>query len=467
MRCFGTLRHAISFSISIGMGRIAELTASLDRINRVLEAEELTDTLEKPTDNPKIEMKGVECSIKTVPVLEDITLSIHNKLTVITGQLGSGKSSLVKVILKDYPIDEGILLTKGRKSYASQDPWLFPSSIKQNILFGEVYDHQRYQEVGSQGLLIEKLELKSHKTLNLYSLMIITSTVLELVKNYLILKFARNASVNLHRRMIDGIINSVMTFFDNYFIGNMLNRFAQDLTVIDEHLPFVLNMLISVNLFFGSWGYYSNCSCKLEVFYSFFTLLIYLVLLRMFYMPAARSLKRLESARSIRSNIDPLQIYTDEEIWKTIHKINLETIIPSLDFVIADNTSNFSTGQRQLICLARAIIRKNKIVVLDEATANMDPETEFLIQKAIVENFSACTVFVIAHRLQSILDCHKVMVMEKGEIVEYEDPLILMEDTSISDSESNINVQPFYKVPHSSDNFLTEGDIDKLHAVIE
>lgn len=131
---------------------------------------------------------------------------------------------------------------------------------------------------------------------------------------------------------------------------------------------------------------------------------------------------------TIRSNIDPLQQYTDEEIWKTINKIQLKNIIPSLDLIITDNTSNFSTGQRQLICLARAIIRKNKIVVLDEATSNMDPETEFLIQKAIVENFSQCTVFIIAHRLQSILDCHKVIVMEKGEIMEYEDPLILMED---------------------------------------
>lgn len=131
---------------------------------------------------------------------------------------------------------------------------------------------------------------------------------------------------------------------------------------------------------------------------------------------------------TIRSNIDPLQQYTDEEIWKTINKIQLKNIIPSLDLVITDNTSNFSTGQRQLICLARAIIRKNRIVVLDEATSNMDPETEFLIQKAIVENFSQCTVFIIAHRLQSILDCHKVIVMEKGEIMEYEDPLILMED---------------------------------------
>ncbi|CAH1997627.1 unnamed protein product [Acanthoscelides obtectus] len=129
---------------------------------------------------------------------------------------------------------------------------------------------------------------------------------------------------------------------------------------------------------------------------------------------------------TIRANIDPLGEFTDEEIWKTLHKVHLDAYIPELECRMED--TNFSTGQRQLICLARAIIRKNRIVVLDEATANMDPETEFLIQKTIVENFSSATVFIIAHRLQSILDCHKVMVMDKGEIIEFEDPLVLMED---------------------------------------
>ncbi|KAJ8981361.1 hypothetical protein NQ317_000228 [Molorchus minor] len=150
-------------------------------------------------------------------------------------------------------------------------------------------------DVLSVNTIIEKLEIKSHKTLNLYSLMIVSSTVFELIKNYLVLKFARNASVNLHRKMIDSIIHSVMHFFDNYFIGNILNRFAQDLTIIDEHLPFVLNMLLSTCFWVGgiiiliaavNWKFLFPSS----------VFLAYLILLRMFYMPAARSLKRLESA---------------------------------------------------------------------------------------------------------------------------------------------------------------------------
>lgn len=131
---------------------------------------------------------------------------------------------------------------------------------------------------------------------------------------------------------------------------------------------------------------------------------------------------------SIRSNIDPLNEYSDEDIWKTLHKIHMDSVISSIDTGL--ETMNFSTGQRQLICLARAIMKKSKIVVLDEATANMDPNTEKMIHKIILDNFVNCTLLIIAHRLESILDCNKVMVLEKGEIIEFAPPFVLLEDKS-------------------------------------
>jgi ATP-binding cassette subfamily C (CFTR/MRP) protein 4 len=130
---------------------------------------------------------------------------------------------------------------------------------------------------------------------------------------------------------------------------------------------------------------------------------------------------------TIRDNIDPTRRYTDDEIWKAIDTANLKPLVPSLDFEIIESGSNFSIGQRQLICLARALIQKNKIIVLDEATANMDPETDHLIHKTIRDNFEGCTVFTIAHKLHSILHSDKVMVMDKGEIVEYDAPEKLLE----------------------------------------
>lgn len=150
MKCFGTLRHTISMSLSMGMTRIAELSASLNRINRVLNAEELEDVVDKPTDLPMVEMKTASVVIKDKVILEEVSLNMETGLTVITGQLGCGKTSLIKAVLKDYPVTKGSLNVIGRKSYASQDPWLFPSSIKQNILFGEKYDKERYDTVSKR-----------------------------------------------------------------------------------------------------------------------------------------------------------------------------------------------------------------------------------------------------------------------------------------------------------------------------
>lgn len=93
---------------------------------------------------------------------------------------------------------------------------------------------------------IKELEENSDRALETYTVMIFSFIVVELLKSYYILKFARNASVKLHRTMVDSIMFSVMPFFDNHFIGNILNRFAQDLNVVDERLPRVLNHLVEV-----------------------------------------------------------------------------------------------------------------------------------------------------------------------------------------------------------------------------
>ncbi|XP_018564831.1 probable multidrug resistance-associated protein lethal(2)03659 [Anoplophora glabripennis] len=132
-------------------------------------------------------------------------------------------------------------------------------------------------------------------------------------------------------------------------------------------------------------------------------------------------------SESIRYNLDPFGFATDETLWKVLENVKLKEVIESLDYKVNNGGSNFSVGQRQLVCLARAILKNNKILVLDEATANVDQNTDELIQRVIRKNFSSCTVLTIAHRLNTIMDSDRVLVMNAGEAVEFAHPHELLQ----------------------------------------
>ncbi|BAT98412.1 hypothetical protein VIGAN_09206500 [Vigna angularis var. angularis] len=137
---------------------------------------------------------------------------------------------------------------------------------------------------------------------------------------------------------------------------------------------------------------------------------------------------------SIRTNLDPLGLYSDDEIWKALGKCQLkETIshLPNLlDSLVSDEGGNWSLGQRQLFCLGRVLLKRNRILVLDEATASIDSATDAILQRIIRQEFEACTVITVAHRVPTVIDSDMVMVLSYGKMVEYDEPSKLMDTNS-------------------------------------
>uniref|UniRef100_A0A8C3PGJ8 Uncharacterized protein n=1 Tax=Chrysemys picta bellii TaxID=8478 RepID=A0A8C3PGJ8_CHRPI len=129
---------------------------------------------------------------------------------------------------------------------------------------------------------------------------------------------------------------------------------------------------------------------------------------------------------TLQSNLDPFGKYSDHELWEAVELCDLKNFVQSLPkkllHEISEGGENLSVGQRQLVCLARALLRKTKILILDEATASVDMETDNLVQSTIRREFHNCTVLTIAHRLHTIMDSERVLVLGSGRIIEFDTP---------------------------------------------
>uniref|UniRef100_A0A9J2PKX2 Multidrug resistance-associated protein 1 n=1 Tax=Ascaris lumbricoides TaxID=6252 RepID=A0A9J2PKX2_ASCLU len=133
---------------------------------------------------------------------------------------------------------------------------------------------------------------------------------------------------------------------------------------------------------------------------------------------------------SLRFNLDPFRLYDDHEIWTALELAHLKSfasgLADGLNHIISEGGENISVGQRQLVCLARALLRKSKVLILDEATAAVDLSTDALIQETIRREFKSSTVLTIAHRLNTILDYDRILVLDKGRICEFDTPQRLL-----------------------------------------
>uniref|UniRef100_A0A6B2KWK1 Uncharacterized protein n=1 Tax=Arcella intermedia TaxID=1963864 RepID=A0A6B2KWK1_9EUKA len=135
---------------------------------------------------------------------------------------------------------------------------------------------------------------------------------------------------------------------------------------------------------------------------------------------------------TIRSNLDPFEQYTDEQIWDSLRAVGLQeqisTMKEGIQNTVAENGENLSVGTRQLMCLARAVLRKSTILVMDEATASVDLNTDMMIQQTIRREFKNVTVLTIAHRINTIIDSDKVLVLDSGQVAEFAPPEVLLKD---------------------------------------
>jgi len=148
---------------------------------------------------------------------------------------------------------------------------------------------------------------------------------------------------------------------------------------------------------------------------------------------------------TLRSTLDVFDEYSDAEIFEALRRVHLipsgdipadtpETVnanvFRNLDFVVTEGGENFSTGEKQLLCMARAILKRSKVLVMDEATASVDYATDELIGKTIRHEFADSTILTIAHRLRTVIDYDRVLLLDQGHVVEFDKPAVLLGDPS-------------------------------------
>lgn len=134
---------------------------------------------------------------------------------------------------------------------------------------------------------------------------------------------------------------------------------------------------------------------------------------------------------TLRKNLDPFEEYQDKDLWESLKQVQMDSAAciskDGLETLLADSGSNLSAGESQLVCLARAVLRKNKIIVMDEATANVDPRTDALIQETIRSCFKDCTILTIAHRLHTVMDSDRILALSDGAVEEFDTPWNLLQ----------------------------------------
>jgi ABC-type multidrug transport system fused ATPase/permease subunit len=142
----------------------------------------------------------------------------------------------------------------------------------------------------------------------------------------------------------------------------------------------------------------------------------------------------LSPARCATSSLDPARQASEADVWRVLDLLNLRQHVEALandgksglDSLVAEGGANWSVGQRQIICIARALLRRSPVICLDEATSNIDAATDEILQRTIRSQFKHATLIMIAHRLTTIADADQVVLMDQGRVLECDSPAKLL-----------------------------------------
>ncbi|XP_016117939.1 ATP-binding cassette sub-family C member 5 [Sinocyclocheilus grahami] len=299
-------------------------------------------------------------------------------------------------------------------------------------------------QVGNSSVLSESMRdnpLMQHYAA-VYTMSMGIMLLLKLLRGIVFVKGTMRASSRLHEELFQKILRSPMKFFDTTPTARILNRFSKDMDEGGTSFMVKIDKCVIKRKTINLPSYLSSGKSSLGV-----------VLYRL-VEPCGGSIKidgvnicdiGLADLRSklsiipqepvlfsgtVRSNLDPFNLYSEEQIWDALERTHMKECVSQLplklESEVVENGENFSVGERQLLCVARVLLRQCKILILDEATAAMDTETDCLIQETIRNAFQDCTTLTIAHRLHTVLSCDRIMVLNQGQVVEFDEPSKLL-----------------------------------------
>ncbi|XP_042518170.1 ABC transporter C family member 3-like isoform X2 [Macadamia integrifolia] len=496
---FGILQKPI-YSLPDTISMVVQTKVSLDRITSFLRLDDLNPNIVQklPRDGAKVAIEIVKGNFSWDLHSSDLTLKdlnfrvYHGMRVAICGSIGSGKSSLLSCILGEVPKVSGTIKLNGTKAYVSQSPWIQSGKIVDNILFGKEMDNERYEMILEACSLKKDLELCAFGDHTIIGERGINLSGGQKQRIQIARALYHDADIYL----LDDPFSAVDAHTGTHLFKISIDQSAVDISIPRQ----TEELLISIIGFLGTVAVMSQIAWQMLIVFIPMTVIciwyqvryaphlplvlrgltctfpggmkigivgrtgsgkstLIHALFRMFEPVSGQilidgidiskiGLHDLRSKLSIipqdptmfegtlRSNLDPLEEYTDEQIWEALDKCQLGDEVRKkerkLDSAVTENGENWSMGQRQLVCLGRVLLKRSKVLILDEATASVDTATDYQIQQTISQHFSGSTIITIAHRITTILDIDMVILMDNGLVLEYDSPAKLLQIKSSS-----------------------------------